>query len=108
MSYAVTAYDLRLGVVVYLDSGGGWTEAVNLAMALNDPDERGAALARAAQAEQADVVVGAYEIEIEAEGGSVRPVRYRERIRAYGPTVNSAFARVTAPGHFEDTDVGDG
>ncbi len=107
MSYVITAYDLRRGVVVYFNRSGGWTEAVDQAMPLDDPDERVAALARAVQAEQADVVVGVYEIETEADCGSVRPVRYRERIRAFGPTVAPAFGRAAAPGHFEDTDMGD-
>jgi hypothetical protein len=39
------------------------------------------------------VVVEPYAIEVIRDAGDVRPVRYRERIRAFGPSIHPDFAK---------------
>ena len=42
---------------------------------------------------EAAIVVDPYAIKVTDEGGEIRPVRYRERIRAFGPPVHPEFAK---------------
>ncbi|HZT20750.1 MAG TPA: DUF2849 domain-containing protein [Dongiaceae bacterium] len=81
----VTANRLRDGAVVFLAAGGRWT--VHVAEGhVAEEESHAAALLKAAEA-QPTVVVGPYLIEVTVEAGAWRPVRYRERIRAAGPSI---------------------
>ena len=78
-----TANGLRDGRVVWLARAGQWV--TDIAAAEPFPAAAtavGQALAKAAEAQQ--LVVGAYAVELAAPG---RPVRFRERLRAAGPSV---------------------
>ena len=83
----VTANRLRDGIVVYLAADGGWRERVADAALADDQGERLMALASAAV--EARLVVDPYLIEVVEDGGLVRPSRYREVIRATGPSVET-------------------
>lgn len=101
--YAITANDLRNGAVVYLRQDGNWTECLDECRVFTDRDlDRGTAAGRDAEAVQ--WVVGAYEIEVVVENEKVMPVRYRERIRAFGPSTHADFIRAEVPGHLSHPD----
>ncbi len=83
----LTANRLRDGLVVYLAPDGSWSERIGEARigageAASAELEAGAAAAVAAQR-----VVAPYLIEVSDEDGVIRALRYREEIRALGPTV---------------------
>lgn len=91
------------GIVVFMTGDGNWTERVALSGVLSSKAEveRMTEVADAAAADA--VVVDPYLIEVTLEDGDIRPVRYRERIRAYGPSIHPDFAKVQAtsdPDHF--------
>jgi hypothetical protein len=83
--HLVTANRLRDGKVVYR-TDDGWSPA--LADARIVPESEAAALLAAATDEpKPQTVVTPYLIEAVVEGGTLRPVTLRERIRATGPTI---------------------
>ena len=89
------------GIVVFMTADGGWTERVAASGVLSDQAEvkRMTEVAEAAAAQA--IVVDPYLIEVTVEDGEIRPVRYRERIRAYGPSIHPDFAKaadVSDPG----------
>ncbi|MGO9740959.1 MAG: DUF2849 domain-containing protein [Roseiarcus sp.] len=86
MDGMVTANRLSDGVVVFLDAQGGWSEDFHRGAALTGEAAKTVALALAAEAERANIVVGAYWIELERRGGRYLPKALREAIRASGPT----------------------
>ncbi|MDJ0945205.1 MAG: DUF2849 domain-containing protein [Kiloniellales bacterium] len=84
---ALTANRLDNGRVVYLTPQGGWSEWLNEA-ALAGDDERAEAILDRGRAEAAAArVVEPYLIEVVEADGLVAPLRYREAIRARGPSV---------------------
>ena len=88
----VTANRLIDGAVVYLTGDGGWTRAIRGSLVANTKREAEDATATANAAAIACKVVGPYLIEVSLDDGVVRPIRYREWIRAQGPTVHPQFA----------------
>ncbi|NQW00481.1 MAG: DUF2849 domain-containing protein [Rhodospirillales bacterium] len=101
----ITANRLNDGLVVFLASDGCWADSILDAQVLSDDTELDKRLTMANAAEQAKIIVGPYAIEVtEAEDGDVRPVRFRERIRAYGPSTHADFARQDVPGHLRHLD----
>ncbi len=101
----ITANRLSDGLVVYLAEGECWVDSISEAKVLSDDKELESHFAFANNAEQALVVVGPYEIEVaQGDDNGIRPVRYRERIRAYGPSTHADFARQDIPGHLQHLD----
>ncbi len=95
----ITANRLSDGVVVYL-SADGWSVRISGAAVLNAPDaiEAGLATAKRAIANREVVDVNAIDITLDDNRSPV-PVRLRERIRAFGPTVGygeAALQRLVA------------
>lgn len=88
----VTANRLGDGRVVFFAGGNIWSEAVGEAHAAHDNDAAAALLAEAGYAVAARVVVDPYLIDVEIEDDGLRPVRFRERIRAFGPPIHPQFA----------------
>ena len=82
----VTANRLSDGVVVYLTADGRWSTSVNEGHFVTD-DEADALLKSADKSIDDCTVVDAYLIAVEAAGTDVRPIRFREQVRAKGPTV---------------------
>ena len=79
----ITANRLRDGAVVWRRDDQGWTILFNEAEMLA-PDAAGAALAAARRDEAGRIVVGVYATPVTADA---RPTGWKERIRAFGPTV---------------------
>ncbi len=83
----VTANRLGDGLVVYLTGDDGWSEDLQDA-AVADDDQASAALqARGDAGEAAQLVVEPYLIDVVDVDGDTMPARYRELIRAAGPSV---------------------
>ena len=84
---AFTANNLLDGEVVWLGHNGAWVKSVAAAKVFATEDERQAAAELAAKADAENLVVEPYEIEVSHEAGEVTPIKFRERIRAAGPTM---------------------
>ena len=84
----VTANRLGDGAVVYLSGDGDWSEWIAAARVGADDVEAERLMAAAQRAVEEPAVVEPYLIEVAVEGETVRPLRYREVIRATGPTVH--------------------
>ena len=83
MPSVVTANRLTDGIVVYLASGGAWTEDIANAARADTKEEVKALEATAEIAVQDRLVVSAYPMPIEIkDDGTVDPISVRERIRA--------------------------
>ncbi|MFJ5487669.1 DUF2849 domain-containing protein [Hansschlegelia beijingensis] len=83
----VTANRLDDGVVVYLDPSGGWTQSLDHAAPLSGPAALAAGLDAGKRAEAQQIVVESYAIDVAREAAGLRPLRLREQIRAFGPTI---------------------
>ena len=96
-----TGNRLTDGIVVYLSWEGDWSEllADGFAFSGGKPEARMTVLAEAAA--EGAAVVDPYPIEVRQVGGKIRPVRYRERIRAFGPPVHPEFAKQARPAKSE-------
>ena len=88
----LTANRLRDGIVVYLRDDGEWSEAISKAAVARAPEDDARLLETGAQAVADQQVVEPYLIDVTAESGPLRPVRFREAIRAAGPTVETMRA----------------
>lgn len=92
----MTANRLLDGAVVYLGSGGAWTEALDAAE-IADTDEAASVLEATAKAAVAERrVVGPYLFAVQIVDGRPRPIGQRETIRAAGPTVGTDMPHTTS------------
>lgn len=89
MAQIVTANSLIDGDVVFRAADGAWVRDVNAAGVLADKAAAEAAFAAAGEDVKAAKVVDIALIDVKVEGAAIVPVRLRERIRAFGPTVKS-------------------
>jgi sulfite reductase (NADPH) hemoprotein beta-component len=87
----VTANRLRDGRVVWLAEAGRWAETLGEAEIFAG-EAVAAGLAEAEAAEQRQVVVGPYAVEVAATAAGIMPLRARERFRADGPSVGAQAA----------------
>ena len=83
--HMLTATRLSGGAVVYLGPGG-WSGDIQAGLAVSD-DQSEALAAGGQSGVDNNIVVAPYLIEIDGALGKRIPVRRRERIRAFGPTV---------------------
>lgn|SRR5690606_25431195 len=93
MPQVMTAYDVPTGDVVYW-TGNGWTRDVREARVFEDATPAAdaaytleAAEAAAARDTAAQIVMDHYPIDVELKDGKPWPTRYREVVRASGPSV---------------------
>jgi Protein of unknown function (DUF2849) len=87
MPDVITANRLADGVVVFQTADQGWSEDFNRAAVCRDAAATAAALARAKEDEQANLVVEPYAVPVDERNGHVAPKALREAIRAAGPTI---------------------
>lgn len=87
-SHVVIANRLDDGVIVYLADGDRWVEHIAAPGVRVSADEAEAEvlLADGLAAEARQEVIGAELIGVERRDGAVTPIRFREVIRASGPT----------------------
>lgn len=87
----VTANRLRDGRVVWLAADGEWAESVCAAEVFVG-EAVATGLAAAARSEARQDVVGAYEVEVATTPSGPEPLRMRERVRVFGPSVLTRVA----------------
>ncbi len=95
MDGMITANRLSDGIVVFLDTQGGWTEDFHAGAVIVDETAKAGALERGAASAAANEVVEPYWIDLERRGGHYVPKALREAIRATGPTVRRDLGKQT-------------
>lgn len=94
MTFVLSANRLDDGSVVYFTDDEQWSSQVGDARIVS-VDELDEALRISRRAEDRNIVVGCYEVEVGSTEGN-KPVRLRERIRSYGPTVGDHQSRAAS------------
>ena len=94
----VTANRIGDGTVVYLTRVGGLSERITDGDVSRSDEERDSLMAIARATAEIPAVVEPYVIDVVEEAGVTRPVRYREAIRAQGPTIHPAFGKQAEEG----------
>lgn len=89
----VSANRLRDGIVVYLAADNSWAETVSGSAIALDADTADAMLTLAKQAVEDRLIVDPYLIDVAEVDGEVRPTKYREFIRATGPSVRPDLSK---------------
>lgn len=89
----ITANRLCDGEVVWLGAGNRWVELCGNARMLGAGEDADTLIAMAPRAD----VVEAYAIDVAVEQGVPVPVRFRERIRAAGPTIHAHLGKQARP-----------
>jgi hypothetical protein len=92
----LTANRLGDGAVVYLTSSGTWSESIAESRIARDVKASETLLADGMALCSGNLADPPYLIDVTTDGGDVRPVRYRERIRAFGPSIHPEFAKQPA------------
>ena len=82
----ITANLLSDGACVWLDSDCNWTTDIAKGKYVPEADSD-ALLEQAAAGVAKCLIVGPYAIDVTVDGSEVVPVRFREQIRAQGPTI---------------------
>jgi hypothetical protein len=83
----MTANRLSDGAAVFIDFEGAWSENIAEALVAHSPDEIRALEDRGTHAAARNLVVEPYLVDVEEVAGRIVPIRYRERVRAGGPTI---------------------
>ena len=91
-----TANRLSDGDVVWLGRHGHWVDAIDRARIIFSEKDLELASAQAARANADNLVVEPYQIDVQADAGTVYPVKFRERIRAAGPTIRLDLGKQAA------------
>lgn len=89
----ISANRLSDGLVVYLASDDSWSEWISRSEIATDSEKAATLLDRAKWAEENRVVVDPYLVDVAEIDGEVRPTRYREYIRATGPSVRPDLSK---------------
>jgi Protein of unknown function (DUF2849) len=93
----LTANRLGDGIVVFLDFEGAWGESLAEAVVARSPDELRALQDRGTYDAEHNLVVEPYLVEVRETAGGLVPIRYRERVRAAGPSVLDDVPGYVAP-----------
>ncbi len=93
----LTANRLGDGTVVFLDFEGAWNENIAESLVAHSPDEVRALEDRGAYDAARNLVVEPYLVEIREVAGRFEPIRYRERVRAAGPSMLDHVPGYVAP-----------
>jgi hypothetical protein len=93
VAQAVTGNDAANGLVVFRTADGRWSHALSDAQVAETEDAAAALLARAVQDATDNIVVEPYLIDVAREAAGLRALKFREAIRAEGPTVGYALTQ---------------
>lgn len=83
----LTANRLGDGIAVYVDVEGDWNVDIRKALVAHTPREVRALEDRGTHDAERNIVVEPYLAEVREINGRIVPLRYRERVRAGGPTI---------------------
>jgi Protein of unknown function (DUF2849) len=92
----LTANRLSDGAVVYLTKSGIWSEWIAESRIAQDAKASATLLADGLDRSSGELADPPYLIDVIADGGDIRPLRYRERIRAFGPSIHPDFGKQAA------------
>lgn len=87
----LTANRLHDGAVVYLAANHDWTRNIESGLA-SDSENTEALMQAAERAVDEQIIIAPYLIDVEIEDHRISPLRFREKIRAKGPTILSPTA----------------
>ena len=90
----VTANRLIDGAVVYFTADNDWSPWIADAVVLHDENSAKASLDLGRASVDSNDVVDPYLIDVVQEAATIKPVRYRETIRAKGPSTHPQDDRV--------------
>ena len=93
----LTANRLGDGIVVFLDFEGAWSESFDEAIVARSPDEVKALEDRGTYDAARNLVVEPYLVEVREDGGRLVPLRARERVRVFGPSILDDVPGYVAP-----------
>jgi sulfite reductase (NADPH) hemoprotein beta-component len=93
----LTANRLGDGIVVFLDFEGAWNVNLAEAVVARSPDEVRALQDRGTYDAEHNLVVEPYLAEVREMAGGLVPIRYRERVRAAGPSILDDVPGYVAP-----------
>lgn len=79
------------GMVVFLGPDGSWRNGIDTAQLARSEDETATLEAQGNTAVKANLVVEPYLIEVEETANGHVPIKFRERRRIAGPSVNLEF-----------------
>lgn len=108
---AMTANELRSGPVVYLTPDFVWSTFYSEALITEDGDLIEKMGQVADRDEEANIIVGAYFIDVNGDSG--KPARYREKFRKNGPSFDpgvptyAEHAEKNGPSQFSNKTAGD-
>ena len=94
----LTANRLADGDVVYLADGDVWSETIRAARVARDTDEAALLEAAGERSVANQTIVAPYLIDVAEDGAGPTPVRYREMIRARGPSVRADLGKQASEG----------
>lgn len=98
--HIVTANRLSDGAVVYLTGSRVWSGWIADALVCETRADAQSALERARTDAGKSGVADPYLIDVRREAQTIRPIRYREAVRARGPSIyTAAGVAVSAPPH---------
>ena len=89
---ALTANRLIDGLVVFFTESGHWSRRIGEAALFCHESSQTILETAGEHAVSTNHVVAPYLIDVDAQDGDINPTRFREQIRAFGPTVNTAPA----------------
>jgi Protein of unknown function (DUF2849) len=89
----MTANRLVDGDAVFLTRAGIWSEKIDDAALVQEPQATAALETRAAESVKANHVTGQYFIDAERIEGKIRATLTRERIRTLGPSVRTDLGK---------------
>lgn len=92
----LTANRLRDGAVVYLTATGAWSEAITESRVAHNADASARLLADGLDVAEGQLADPPYLIDVTTGGRGVRPLRYREQLRAFGPSVHPELGKQAA------------
>ena len=87
----IIANRLTDGRVVFMSERGGWVNEIADGVLLHGKQDAAQRLLDAQQAVEENVIVEPYIIDVQTGSGQPRPVLVRERIRAFGPSVEAGL-----------------
>ncbi len=88
----ILANRLTDGRVVFLAEDGSWVDDIATGAVTTDAAGAQQLLAEAREAEEQSAVIEPYLIGVRTAAGARKPVSFRERIRAAGPTIRTDLA----------------
>jgi hypothetical protein len=89
----ISANRLRDGFVVYLSPDDSWVDFVEGGQVVDSPEDAEALVQRAAVAVADQLIVDPYLIDVAETDGVLWPTKYREFIRATGPSIRPDLSK---------------